>query len=102
VKSTSEFIESLRKRGYTVKHDVSIKGVSGVRHHADVLAEHPNGSRIIGVEAHGKEAAAEIIGTYVVALDSKANAFYITDRQLNEEGRKLARSYKITCLAKAR
>jgi hypothetical protein len=102
VKATREFIEGLKKQGYSVKYDVSLKGVSRVKHHADVLAQHPNGKRIIGVETRGKETAAEIIGTFMIALDCKAEAFYIAEKKLDEEARKLAETYKIIVVTETR
>ena len=98
MKSIHEFIEDLKKRGYSVKFDASVKGKSGALHRVDVLAESPKGKKIVGLEKHGKEIAVEIMNTFVVALDGEAEACYIVDRKLDEENRKLAEHYRITLL----
>ena len=68
-------------------------------HHVDVLAENPQGKKAVGVQTHGKEAAVEILNTYVVALDCGVEACYIVDGELDEESLKLAgKHYKITLL----
>jgi len=55
---------------------------------------------MVGVATRGKETAMEIIGTYAVAFDSGAEAYYMCDGHLDEESRKLAEYYKITLLAR--
>lgn len=102
MKSSEDFVEGLKKQGYSVKYNVSLKGTSGVKHHADVVAEHSNGKKVVGLRARGKETAAEIIGTFVVALDTKAEAFFVVEKALDKESRKLAESYEIKVLTGAR
>lgn len=102
MRSSHAFIEDLKKQGYSVKLDASLKGKSGATHRVDVLAENPQGEKVVGVETHGKEAAVEILNTFVVALDGGAEACYIVDRELDEESRKLAEYYKITLLTRTR
>jgi hypothetical protein len=98
VRSIHEFIVDLKEQGYSVQFDASVKGKSGVVHHVDVLAESPEGKKIVGLERHGKETAVEILNAFVVALDGEAEACYIVDRNLDEEDRNLAEHYKITLL----
>jgi len=98
VRSSHAFFEGLKKQGYSVRFDASLKGRSGVTHHVDVLAENPQGKKVVGVETRGKEAAVEIISTYMVALDCGVEACHLVDRGVDEESRKLAEFYKITLL----
>lgn len=100
MRTIGEFTNDLRKQGCSVQFDASIKGKSGATHHVDVLAEHPNGKKIVAVEEHGKETALEIINLFVVALDGGAEACYIVGRELDEENRRLAEHYKITLLTR--
>lgn len=93
---TENFVEALKKNGYSVKLDAVIMGKSDVEYRVDFLAESPEGKKILGLKSHGKETAKEIITTYVVAFDTGAEAFYIPFGPLNEESERLAAEYKIT------
>lgn len=95
--SFREFTEELRKKGYFVRLDSSVKGRSGAVHHVDLLAEDKKGEKkIIGVKKCCKENLSfEIINTFAIAYDTDADACYIVDRELDGEDKKLAEYYKI-------
>jgi len=98
VRQIHAFIEDLKKQGYTVKFNASLKGKSGATHRVDVLAENHQGKKHIAMKKNGKGIATEIINTFAVALDGEAEACYIIDKALDVESRKLAKYYKITLL----
>lgn len=96
--TVNEFIDDLKSRGYSVKFDASIKGESGTTHHVDVLAMNSRGKKVIGQKRGTKAAAVELINTFVVALDSGADAFYVVNKEIDEQGQRLAGEYKIALL----
>ena len=97
-----EFAEDLKKRGYSVKFNAQIKGVSGQVHHVDGLAKHATNREktIVWLEKRG-DTTTEIIEIFAIAYDAGAEPCYAVDRELGEEERKLAEFYKMKLLAKA-
>ena len=98
--SVHEFVEDLKKHGYSVKFNARVKGMSGQVHQVDGLAEHAKEKTIVWLEKRG-DPTAEIIGIFAIAYDAGAEACYVADsRELGEEERKLAESYKMRLLAR--
>ena len=96
VRSISTFVEDLKNQGFTVKFDASFKGRSGATHHVDVLAENPQGKRIVAVEGSGNKTSVDIIRLFAISLDGEADAYYVVEGELNDESWKLVEYYKIT------
>ncbi|MDE1853468.1 MAG: CBS domain-containing protein [Thaumarchaeota archaeon] len=96
--SAHAFFEGLKKQGYSVTFNRSFKGKSGTKHHVDVLAENPQGRKVVGRRTRRKESAWEILSLYVAAFDGEAEACYIIKGELERESRELAEIYKITPL----
>ena len=99
--SVREFVDQLKKDGYTVKFDTKIKGASGHFHRVDGLAKHQDLGKklILWLEKRG-DAIAEIIETFAIAYDAGAEPCYVIDGNLGEEERKLAELYKLRLLSK--
>ena len=101
--SLGEFIEDLKKQGYSLKFDVSVRGKSGTPHHVDILAENKRagrrnkGKKIIGLEKRCEgNSSFEIIRTFAIAYDLGAQPCYIVDkRPENEEDKMLLESYNM-------
>ena len=100
--SLREFVEELRKKGYSVKFNGKIKGRSGHIHEVDGLAElvEEHRRRLILWLDERKDALVEIIKTFAIAYDTDAEPCCVLDREPSDEARKLADSYKLRLLAK--
>ncbi|MDG6994571.1 MAG: hypothetical protein JRN52_01500 [Nitrososphaerota archaeon] len=99
--SLGEFIEDLEEKGYSVKYNTKVKGVSGLFHRVDGIAESPKGEKktIVWLEKRGN-AITEIIQTFAVAYDADAEPCYVIEGALGEEERKLAEYYKMKLLTR--
>ncbi|MCL5067239.1 MAG: hypothetical protein M1368_02655 [Thaumarchaeota archaeon] len=102
LRSLREFIEDLKKQGYSLKFDVSVKGKSGTPHHVDLLADNKRagrrkGKKIIGLEKHREgNSSFEIIRTFAIAYDLGAEPCYIVDKpRENEEDKMLLERYNM-------
>ena len=99
--SLREFIEDLKKQGYSLKFNVSVRGKSGTPHHVDLLAENKRagrkGKKIIGLEKRREgNSSFEIIRTFSIAYDLGAEPCYIVDkRPENEEDKMLLERYNM-------
>lgn len=100
--SLREFIEDLKKQGYSLKFDVSVRGKSGTPHHVDLLAENKKagrrkGKKIIGLEKRCEgNSSFEIIRAFAISYDLGAEPCYIVDkRPENEEDKMLLERYNM-------
>ncbi len=100
--SLLEFVEELRKKGYSVEFNAKIKGESGHVHEVDGLAElvEKHRKRLILWLDERKDSLAEIIAAFAIAYDTGAEPCYAIGREPSEEARKLADTYKLRLLAK--
>lgn len=99
--SVREFVEDLKKQGYSVKFNAEVIGASGNVHQVDGLAKHAkdSGKTIVWLEKRG-DTITEIIQTFAIAYDAGAEPCYAVDKELGVEERKLAEYYKMRLLAK--
>ncbi|MHB2035687.1 MAG: hypothetical protein ACYCPW_02975 [Nitrososphaerales archaeon] len=97
--SVREFVEDLKKQGYSVEFDAQIKGTSGQTHRVDGLAKHHGEKMVVWLEKRG-DTTTEMIQTFAIAYDTGAEACYVVDREPGREERKLAEFYKMRLLAK--
>lgn len=98
-KSFHEFVEGLKKDGYTVKFDARLVGASGVAHHVDLLAK-PGGGEgrrklIVGLKDRRKNPIEDLITVFAIALDVGARPYYVTKGSVEDE---LVKRYGIVLL----
>ena len=99
--TVSEFVEDLKKQGYSIKFNAYITGKSGLVHHVDGLAKHlEDAKKIIVWLEKRRDATTEIIQIFAIAYDAGADPCYVVDGELGEEERRLAESYKMRLLAR--
>ena len=100
--SVREFVEDLKKRGYSVELNAQIRGRSGQVHHVDGLAKShsEDGKRKVVWNEKRADTTIEIIQTFAIAYDTGAEACYVVNREPVGEERKLAEYYRMRLLAK--
>lgn len=97
-RSLDNFVDDLKRNGYTIKLDASLPGKSGVVHRFDLLAERAEGEKktVVCMRERGKNPVEEMIGLFIMAFDVGAKPCYITGGSVET---KIAEAYGITFLA---
>lgn len=98
--SFREFLEELKKNGYSIEFDAKVKGTSGQIHRVDGLAIQGNGEKSKVWLEKRRDSIVEIIETFAISYDTGAEPYYVADGELSENERKLAENYKLRLLSK--
>lgn len=98
IRKLDDFLNHLESKGYDLRYDVQLVGMSGVAHSLDILGQSANDRIFMMRGKPEQDVSCQIIGIRAVSYDLGLRGAYVANEELDQEAETLADYYGITVI----